>query len=623
MNRSSNKEIVTPSEEPERVLRSARKLFKTTSLDYSSLSEFDLFFNLEDQFEEEVIEAMWEPTMEECMTKTREDYGSGIARPKIDEKDRFEFKGQILKELRYNTFSGSNNEDANEHIEKGAIPSMKAADAKKAIHDMADHFLKWHNGTSPRTRKKEVLGELIDRKESATNLKRLLREMPRMGYQIKALINVHDLAIVKDPLPPKEKDPRSFNIPCLGELAPTKSIIELADRTIKRPKDMPEDIKVPLILERPFLSTAHAKIDVFKKKIYLRVGDDNIVFKSDNPTSNIIKRVYMLGLRERTELDLEARLMGEALILNRSLDPKFYNLIMKDKVEYRGKNVVGAFINVPIFVGNFSIVTDFAVVENIDAYRDQDMGEVIVGEPFYREICVKARRFDGIITIYNGVLQIGTRAMVIKNKVETLTITTFLFLAKKVIRATTSPEQMMSSPNHPTSNIEDVFSSNFPNYIPASSDYVPTSSGKTYSSYSNNSFGLVLIASPTLSRFHDDPYMKDMHAYYAKETPIPPQIIMPPSPMLSPMFNPQECFLFKELLPPKKHGRDRSSSSTPTLPQEFKIGESFRKTSLERHEEQIKEILNHLDELSLDRIENMEDNIKGLGKGSGDHTTRF
>nr|GFA02706.1 hypothetical protein [Tanacetum cinerariifolium] len=46
----------------------------------------------------------------------------------------------------------------------------------------------------------------------------------------------------------------------------------------------------------------------------------------------------------------------------------------------------------------------------------------------------------------------------------------------------------------------------------------------------------------------------------------------------------------------------------------FEIGERSHKTSLERHEEQIKEIINHLDELSLDRIENIEDNIKGLGK---------
>ncbi|GJZ70700.1 reverse transcriptase domain-containing protein [Tanacetum coccineum] len=137
---------------------------------------------------------------------------------------------------------------------------------------------------------------------------------------------------------------------------------------------------------------------------------------------------------------------------------------------------------------------------------------------------------------------------------------------------------VMSSPNHPTFEIEDAFSSNFPDYISASSDYVPASLGKTYSSSSNNSFGLVPIASPTLSLFHDDPYMK-------------------------------------ELLPLKKRGRDRSSSSTSALPQAFEIGESSRKTSLERHEEQIEEILNHLDDLSLDRIEHIEDKIEGLGNG--------
>ncbi|GJS63237.1 hypothetical protein Tco_0677801 [Tanacetum coccineum] len=136
----------------------------------------------------------------------------------------------------------------------------------------------------------------------------------------------------------------------------------------------------------------------------------------------------------------------------------------------------------------------------------------------------------------------------------------------------------MSSPNHPTSNIEDVFSSNFPDYIPASPDYIPTSPGKTYSSASNNSFGLVPIASPTLSLFHNDPYMK-------------------------------------ELLSSKKQGCNQSSSSTSALPQEFEMGESSRKTSVERHEEQIKEILNHLDELSLDRIEYIEDKIEGLEKG--------
>ncbi|GKG03412.1 hypothetical protein Tco_0311048, partial [Tanacetum coccineum] len=74
-------------------------------------------------------------------------------------------------------------------------------------------------------------------------------------------------------------------------------------------------------------------------------------------------------------------------------------------------------------------------------------------------------------------------------------------------------------------------------------------------------------------------------------------------------------FLPEELLPLKKRGCDQSSSFTSALPQEFEMGESSRKTSVEHHEEQIDEILNHLDELSLDRIEHIEDNIEDLGKG--------
>ncbi|GJU19159.1 reverse transcriptase domain-containing protein [Tanacetum coccineum] len=125
----------------------------------------------------------------------------------------------------------------------------------------------------------------------------------------------------------------------------------------------------------------------------------------------------------------------------------------------------------------------------------------------------------------------------------------------------------MSSPNHLTSGIVDAFSSNFPDFIPASSDYVPASPGKTYSS-SSNSFGVVPIASATLLLFNDDPYMKVLQAFYAKESPIPPPTIVPSSLM----FNLQEFFLPEGLLSPKKH--NRSSSSTSALPQDFEMGES-------------------------------------------------
>ncbi|GKA53788.1 hypothetical protein Tco_0747103 [Tanacetum coccineum] len=57
---------------------------------------------------------------------------------------------------------------------------------------------------------------------------------------------------------------------------------------------------------------------------------------------------------------------------------------------------------------------------------------------------------------------------------------------------------------------------------------------------------------------------KHIHTRYhfIKESPIPPPTIVPPSSMLSPMFNPQEFFLPEELLPLKKRGACRSSSST-------------------------------------------------------------
>nr|GEY55056.1 hypothetical protein [Tanacetum cinerariifolium] len=103
----------------------------------------------------------------------------------------------------------------------------------------------------------------------------------------------------------------------------------------------------------------------------------------------------------------------------------------------------------------------------------------------------------------------------------------------------TENKRVMFSPNHPTFDIKDAFSSNFPNYNSASPDYSSASPGNTPSESSNNSYGLVPIASPTLSLFHDDPYMLVMHAYdtiIPPQVSIPPPTIMPPSLMLSSIF---------------------------------------------------------------------------------------
>ncbi|GJS85195.1 hypothetical protein Tco_0751736 [Tanacetum coccineum] len=128
MTRSSTKELFTPFKKPKQEFRSSRKLLKTLSIDKSRSPEFNPFSDLEEYFEEEVAKTMAE-TMEQYMRKTRADYGSGIARPKINNKYSFELKGQFLKELCDNTFSGSDRKDANEHIEK----VLEIVDTKRCV----------------------------------------------------------------------------------------------------------------------------------------------------------------------------------------------------------------------------------------------------------------------------------------------------------------------------------------------------------------------------------------------------------------------------------------------------------------------------------------------------------
>ncbi|GKC16008.1 retrovirus-related pol polyprotein from transposon TNT 1-94 [Tanacetum coccineum] len=299
-------------------------------------------------------------------------------------------------------------------------------------------------------------------------------------------------------LPQKEKDPGSFTLPCfihnvcfdkalvdlrasvsvmpfstytnlgLGDLSHTRLTVELADRTIKHPRgiaenvlvrigkfilpidfiilDIPEDDDVPLILGRPFLSTAHAKTNVFKRKITLRVGEEKNVFKSIKPPTSIIRMVYML----KTNLDSKTELIGEAV--NKSFDPhygdyielndldvpleprmnqddnfeptvdeiinvnkssnkycykmkfscmigykhviadflptlsinmmtkRFYNSIIKDKGDHEGKNLAGTLIDIPIFVGNFFIISGFTIIDDMDATSG-----VVIGMPFFKK----------------------------------------------------------------------------------------------------------------------------------------------------------------------------------------------------------------------------------------------
>nr|GEZ44234.1 hypothetical protein [Tanacetum cinerariifolium] len=75
---------------------SAMKHYKALSIDELRLPDFDLISDQEEYSKEEVTETITK-TMEQYMSKTLSDYGLGVARPKIEDKDNFEPKGQFLK----------------------------------------------------------------------------------------------------------------------------------------------------------------------------------------------------------------------------------------------------------------------------------------------------------------------------------------------------------------------------------------------------------------------------------------------------------------------------------------------------------------------------------------------
>ncbi|XP_021975563.1 uncharacterized protein LOC110870672 [Helianthus annuus] len=154
-------------------------------------------------------------------------------------------------------------------------------------------------------------------------------------------------AVLLNKLPKKKIDPGSFTIPCsiggssisnaladlgasinlmptsifnrlgLGKPHPTRMSIQLADRSVKYPQgvvenllikvgefvfpadfvilDMEEDTEIPLILGRPFLATARAMVDMSVGRLTLRVGEKEIKFemgqRAEDDLINYIKTV--------------------------------------------------------------------------------------------------------------------------------------------------------------------------------------------------------------------------------------------------------------------------------------------------------------------------------------------
>ncbi|GJS71209.1 reverse transcriptase domain-containing protein [Tanacetum coccineum] len=167
----------------------------------------------------------------------------------------------------------------------------------------------------------------------APTIKSLLMNKEKLLELAKIPLNENCSAMLLKKLPEKLGDPDKFLILCnfprmdvchaladlgasinlmplsiwkklsLPELTPTRMTLELADRSITRPKGVAEDIfvkvgnfhfptdfivvdfeadpRVPLILGRSFLRTSRALIDVYEGELVLRDGNEQITFHVD------------------------------------------------------------------------------------------------------------------------------------------------------------------------------------------------------------------------------------------------------------------------------------------------------------------------------------------------------
>ncbi|XP_062112832.1 uncharacterized protein LOC133823987 [Humulus lupulus] len=121
----------------------------------------------------------------------------------------------------------------------------------------------------------------------------------------------------------------------LGEASPTTVTLQLADRSVKHPRgiiddvlvkvdkfifpadfivlDMEEDMDVPIILGRPFLATGQALIDVQKGELTLRVQGEEVVF-------NVFKAVKFANVNDSYfKVDMVEKAVAEINLTEDSL----------------------------------------------------------------------------------------------------------------------------------------------------------------------------------------------------------------------------------------------------------------------------------------------------------------
>ncbi|GKB61934.1 hypothetical protein Tco_0918120 [Tanacetum coccineum] len=227
---------------------------------------------------------------------------------------------------------------------RGVIPSKTIADAKIAIQEMAAYSQKWHNGTS-RTRSTETSDGLAAIQTQLNNLGREIKKVNEKVYaaQVGIKSNSSRISIQRNNANPFRYQERRQSM--------QDTLSKFMGESAKRHEENSNLIKE------------------------IRASTDAAIRNQGASIKTLEIQIRQISkLRKNQGNDLmptieEGEVIEEFRTRDEDLDTR---------------------------------IDDCPILEDMDAYRDEGMGDVIVGELFLREVGIKARRFEGMITIYDG-----------------------------------------------------------------------------------------------------------------------------------------------------------------------------------------------------------------------------
>nr|GEU62574.1 putative reverse transcriptase domain-containing protein [Tanacetum cinerariifolium] len=194
---------------------------------------------------------------------------------------------------------------------------------------------------------------------------------------------------------------KKLRLPTLND---TKMVLELADRTISKPTGVAENVfvkvgkfyfpanfvildfvadpRVPLILGRPFLSTAHALIEVYEGETTLRHDDQSLTLKcGDTPSIsyNNLKSLNKVDLIDATREEYSQEVLGFTDVVSNEVSSPYCEPIVLNSAQNLTPFSESDFLLLEE-ADAFIAIDDESISSNIDATYYDPEGDILILE---------------------------------------------------------------------------------------------------------------------------------------------------------------------------------------------------------------------------------------------------